>query len=376
VDGTVFIKTITAYASVLSICISPSLQGQERSQGETQTDAHSNHAINVQVEDGSKQIQVSFGERGLLSWISTAFGLVDSLDGKSLDFLEDDCLDTHIGEDLIIGEDSEINCNILMIDGDLTVNGIVHGGVALINGDLSVEGDGRVSGRIQSIGGRGTHNSAGDIGGLDSSHSHQVGFNITKGFNMGWGGEVIKLVAVFGQVLALLLLGLVGSFLLKLGGSYVEDLSTIVEKKTGRTILVGLLVAVLTPPVFLLGVVALAISIVGIPLILLWILVLPAALSLTWLLGILLASKWLGNKILTHGPGFLQDKLSPGQLYHTVPVGLVGLGAPLMLASLFSMVPGTGVLSVVLVVIGMTLQVLTPLVGMGATFLVIKRRIL
>lgn len=193
---------------------------------------------------------------------------------------------------------------------------------------------------------------------------------------MGWGGEVIKLVAVFGQVLALLLLGLVGSFLLKLGGSYVEDLSTIVEKKTGRTILVGLLVAVLTPPVFLLGVVALAISIVGIPLILLWILVLPAALGLTWLLGILLASKWLGNEILTRGPRFFQDRLSPGQLYHTVPVGLVGLGAPLMLASLFSIVPGTGVLSVVLVVIGMTLQVLTPLVGMGATFLVIKRRIL
>ncbi len=373
-----FIKAITVYASALTICISPSLQGQERSQGETETDPHSNHVINVQVEDGPKQIKVSFGERGLLSWISTVVGLVDTLEGKSLGFLEDDCLDTHIGEDLIIGEDTEINCNILMIDGDLTVNGIVHGDVALINGDLSVEGDGRVTGRIRSIGGRGTgtHSSAGDTVGLDSSHSHQVGLNITKDFNMGWGGGVIKLVAVFGQVLALLLLGLVGSFLLKLGGSYVEDLSTIVEKKTGRTILVGLLVAVLMVPVFLLGVVALTISIVGIPLILLWILVLPAALSLTWLLGILLVSKWLGNEILTRGPRFLQDRLSPGKLYHTVPIGLVGLGAPLMLASLFSIVPGTGALSVVLVVIGITLQVLTPLVGMGATFLLIKRRII
>ncbi|MDE0807534.1 MAG: polymer-forming cytoskeletal protein [Longimicrobiales bacterium] len=396
-----FIKTITAYTLIFISSITPSLQGQERSQRETQTtDPHSNHVVDVHVDDGSKQIKVSFGESGLLSWISlkslAAFGLLDT--HEHLNFLEDDCLDAHIGEDLIIGEEAEINCNILMIGGDLTVKGTVSGDVIIIDGDLSIEGDGRVSGEIV---GRhtGTHNSGEDIVGLDSSSPDQegtdqkivrkelrkeirhalkipssIGFTSTNELSLGWGGGVITVLAVFSQILALLLLGLVGSLLLKLRASYVQDLSTTLEDNTGKTILVGLLVTVLTLPVFLLGIVVLAISIVGIPLILLWIITLPAALSLAWILGILLVSKWLGTKILSRESGPFHNRLSPRNLYHTVPTGLVGLQAPLLLASLISIVPGTGALTVLLVVIGTILHSLTPLVGMGAVFLVFKQR--
>ena len=171
-----------------------------------------------------------------------------------------------------------------------------------------------------------------------------------------------------------MVLGLFGALLLSLGNKNINDLMRTIEYEKGKSLFMGLVMVLAVLPVFLGGTLALAVSIIGIPLIFFWILTVPLLFSLASFTGILLVSNWLGTKILTSENAPFRERFSGENLYHTVPVGLIGLQTPFLGATLISIAPMTGLLSGTLLILGGLIQGFVFLVGLGAIFLFVKRK--
>lgn len=91
-------------------------------------------------------------------------------------------------------------------------------------------------------------------------------------------GVIVTAAVIFGIGFVTILFG---------GRKYLEGVADTVRAGAGRSFLVGLAGVFLVVPVFVLGVIALAISIVGIPALLLWVPVFPIACALAVALGYL-----------------------------------------------------------------------------------------
>jgi len=70
-------------------------------------------------------------------------------------------------------------------------------------------------------------------------------------------------------------------------------------------------------------------------------------------------------KLLTSENSPLRERFSAEILYHTVPVGLIGLQAPFLVATLISIVPMTGIHSGVPLILGGLIQALVFLHWLG-----------
>lgn len=93
---------------------------------------------------------------------------------------------------------------------------------------------------------------------------------------------------VFARVITYAVLFFLGFAVVMFGGrKYLEGVADTVRHSTGRSFLVGLAGSFLLIPVFVLGIIALAISIVGIPALLIWIPLFPVAAIAAALLGVL-----------------------------------------------------------------------------------------
>ncbi len=326
--------------------------------------------------------------------------LAAALEGLSLEDVR-----VHIDEDVTVSGDDEVDGTLIVVDGDLEVLGTVRGDVVITGGTLRLGEGGRITGearlsdaRIErengTIGG-GARNvpveapptlddlgDLQDLEGLEEDLRERIRDEIRSALRaeLGERGEgiaILRPLRYVGRGLAGLLRNLVTFGLVLVAGMlavrfFPENLERVLEtgrRSPGRSALVGFAGTFLFLPVWVLGIVALAISIIGIPALLAWIPLFPLASALAIAFGYLAVAAILGEWILRHEvPGL--DMLRPSNRIHSLAVGTAALLIPFALANVVQMAgPWLGFLSGMLLATGWIAATLAATVGLGAILL-------
>ncbi|MEQ1898048.1 MAG: polymer-forming cytoskeletal protein [Vicinamibacterales bacterium] len=251
-----------------------------------------------------------------------------------------------------------IEGDVSVVGGTLTLGpqSVVEGDVSVAGGSVQREAGSRVDGKIEEVGVGGGKGSAtifpGDM--------HRM--------RPSWG-MFARVGSFFGQVWRGTLLLLFALAAVALGGRYVRPMAARVAVEPARSGGVGLLAEVLFVPVLVITIVVLAVSIVGIP----FLLLLPFALVLLLivaLLGFTGVALQLGRGVAGRF-GITSD--SP---YMLTTVGVVSIVALTLVARALAMLGGGffgGFLGGLLGFLGFLVEYVAWTVGFGAALWVLRR---
>lgn len=153
------------------------------------------------------------------------------------------------------------------------------------------------------------------------------------------------------------------------GRPHIEAVADAARRQTARSLLVGLAASFLVVPAFVLGILALVISIVGIPALLLFVPLFPIAVIVAGLLGYLgvahAAGKLLAERRLSGG-----DWFSRGNSYYFVLTGVGLLLAPFLAGHVIQMAgPWLGFMRGLLMFVAVVLTWFALTTGLGAVLL-------
>lgn len=306
----------------------------------------------------------------------------------------------HVDEDVVVDEESVVAGNLVVIGGTLRVEGEVAGDVVVVDGSLEVAESGVIRGEARIADARVRLNRGEIEGGIvdvleeeremerdlrdelreeiraevrrdlrrelrhATSMEHDDGFSIMSPIRpviRGVGGVLEKLMMVF-------VLGLVGAGFLAFAGENMETIATTARRSPGRSAMVGLAGSFLLIPVWILGLVALVVSIIGIPVAVAWAPLFPLAAGLAALLGYLavaqIAGEWLADSQFPW-TGWIR-KSNP---IFTLVGGLIGLLLAFMVGHVTSILPFLDFLSGLLFTVGVIVTAVAILIGFGAVLL-------
>ncbi len=320
----------------------------------------------------------------LLDRTDALAGLAEALDDVDLDDVR-----LSVGEDLTIREGEDVDGTVLVVDGDLEVAGRVRGDVVVVDGDVRLAPGGRIDGDVRYADGTVVDQGGrvdGDIVRVETvdremerrirdeirseirseiraatrDRDHRGDSIVGRAFG-GVGGAL-------GRLFTVLVVAFVGALVVHFAGPNLDAVAETARRTPGRALVVGTAGAFLVLPAFVLGIVALAISIIGIPALILWIPLFPVAVILGGGLGYLAVFRNLGVWVARQRFPYL------GWVRITNPVTLVAGGAlavaaPSIAAELVSVFPWTGALEVVLRTTAFVLSAVVGLMGFGAVLL-------
>ena len=351
--------------------------------------------IQIDVDEGS--VSVSIGDDSslmtvLLGSLNRLGVLEDALEGVG------DDIRLHVDEDVVIAAGSVFEGTIVMIEGTLRVEGGVDGDVVVVGGSLDLRDEGFITGEARMADARVVRNTGEIRGGLVDVLEEERdletelrdllrteirnelrsdlrselrdmtriddSFSIMAPFRpviRGVGGVIEKLIGVF-------LLCLLGAGFLAFAGENLDTIAQTARKAPGRAAMVGFAGSFLFIPVWLLGAVALAISIIGIPVAIAWLPLFPLAACLAAVVGYLAVARNTGE--------WLADSSFPwtGWIKKSNPIftllgGLLGLSLAFMAANVVSIVPFLGILSGLLLAAGAIITFAAIQIGFGAVIL-------
>lgn len=322
----------------------------------------------------------------LLDRTDALAGLAEALGGLDLDDVR-----LSIGDDLFIGEDEVVDATVLVVDADLEVAGRVRGDVVVIEGDVRLAPTGRVDGDVRYSGGTVIDQGArvsGDVvrvapaevaierrvrDEIRSELQREIRSEVreaTRGrrgesfFGRVFGG----LGGAIAQLFMVLVLAIIGAIVTHFAAPNLDAVAETARRTPGRALTVGTAGAFLILPAFVLGIVALAISIIGIPALILWVPLFPVAVVLGGGLGYLAVARNVGIWVSRQRFPYM------GWVRISNPVtlmagGALALASPIIAAELVSVFPWTGALEVLLKVTGYMLGMVATLLGFGSVLL-------
>jgi len=315
--------------------------------------------------------------------------------GETLDGFDFDELLISVGEDLDVVVGETIDKNVLVAGADLNVAGRVNGDVIVIDGSLTIRedaeidgdvrlldarlrNDGEVAGRVQRLREQAREDDL-DLGelreqiradiereierGVDRSYRSNRGFwspfrNVARAV-----GGVFENLLTFGIMIA------IGAVLLHFGGSRMEVIASTARAFPARSAAVGLAGAFLFIPAWILGIIALAITIIGIPVAVAWAPLFPLAVGALAIAGALAVAmnvgEWVGENRIR---GF-EWAARPNTIYR-MAAGLLGVTLIFVAANVLQVAGSLlGFLNGLLTVVGvLAIQAMT-IVGFGAVLL-------
>lgn len=289
----------------------------------------------------------------------------------------------HVNEDVTVAVGETVPTSIIVLDGDLDVEGDVEGSVVIVGGTLRLAEGGRVADNVRLADARFVRDGGAVLGNVadvvrDSDiddreqlrgEIEELRAEVRRNRRSAGGGIAEALGGVIEVLLTVLLVAVLG------GGLAIhfarEELDVITEtarRDPLRAGMVGLAGAFLTIPAWLLGGIALVVTIVGILALPFWIVLFPAAIALAMAVGYLAVSQALGEWIARQRYPRL-DWVRMSNPYSTMIAGV----SVLMLAQLASdLIGAVGFLrfaSLLLALLGGLITVAAVLVGFGALLL-------
>ena len=355
--------------------------------------------FDVQVDASDGTVSISIGNER--SFLRALLGSADRL-GLLPAALEglDSNVRVHVGEDVDIAEGESVSGNLVVIDGDLVIRGEVAGNVVVIGGTVDLREGSEVSGAVRLADARVLGNRGSVREGVveiesDADTDAEEGASAARARlrneirnevrreirveDRGYDEGDSALMAPFRSVaraagglienlLVVLILALVGAAATMFAGDKVDVISETARRAPGRAAMVGVAGTFLLLPVWILGFIALAISIIGIPVAIAWLPLFPLAAAAAAVVGYLAvarnAGEWLAD---SHYPwtGWIR-KSNP---LITMVGGLVGLMALFVAANVLSIVPFFGLVTGLLIAGACIVTFLAVQVGFGAVLL-------
>lgn len=303
----------------------------------------------------------------------------------------------HVGEDVRIESDERVAGSLLVLDGDVAIEGELEGDLLLLGGSLSLGDEARIGGDLRWTDAEGTDEARDRVGGrvvqiqpVPDRPEADLRDEIQREVRAALGAEteaqrpsrpsradrprvLRNLVQGVGQVLQTLLtfgilfgVGLAALYFLP---RHFEIVGRTARNAPGRSAVVGLATGILSFPIWVAGIVLLAITVIGIPVMLLWLPLFPLAVALAATVGFLAVARNAGEWAARgRFQGF--DSLDASRPAIQLAVGLALLLAAFALAGVFHM--GGAWLSIfhgLLSFIGVLLVLLVGTVGLGAVVL-------
>jgi hypothetical protein len=302
------------------------------------------------------------------------------------DELDVDNLRVHVGEDVTVALGETVESTLVVVDGQVRIDGTVNGDVVLLGADADLGPDGRITGSV-------FHEDADIDGDLDGIVGEVDEIDASVGLDApdlpvrptrpnlpdrlsvevdppgpfrSIGRGIAGLVRTF--VTFAIAFG-AGLGILYFFPRNLELVSRAARQSSGKSLLVGFAGIILAIPVWVIGTVLLAISIIGIPLLLVWVPMFPVALAGALVLGAIGIARnvggWVSSRDLSGLSGW--DTSRPALQIGT---GLALLLGAFAVANLFEMAGSWfQVFEVVFTIVAILGCVLVAAVGLGAVIL-------
>ncbi len=311
-----------------------------------------------------------------------------------------DGIRVHVGETVRVEAGEEVEGSILVVDGNLLLDGRVRGDVLVVDGEVQLGEDARVDGDLHWLDVRILGDRAavrGEIRELTARAARteaQLRAELERDLrdslrdalraelqpratpraardaSRGAFRNILSGIAgLFQTALSFVLITAVGLAVLYFFPRHFETVARTAHESTGRAALVGLAGLVLAFPTWILGIVVLAVTIIGIPVMLLWLPAFPLAVALAMGMGYLAVGWNLGRWVSRRSFQGLEG------LDTSRPAAQIGTGVALLLvafalAHLFKMGgPVLGVVPGLLTAMGVVLSMAAVVVGLGAVIL-------
>ncbi len=266
------------------------------------------------------------------------------------------------GEDVRVGRNERVEGDVVAFGGGIDVDGEVTGDVMAFGGTIRLGPDAIVRGDVNAVGGGLERASGAEVNGEVNEVGRGRGRRGDWDFPGAAFGSVWSRVWSFGAtVLRLTVLVLIGLIVAAFGRTALEGIGARTAATPVRSGLIGLAGEVLFVPVLILTVVVLAVSIIGIPLLVL----VPfavLALLLVALVGFIGLAHQLGGRLVAK---FGWNTPGP---YAAVAIGIVAIGALTLLGKLAGLAGGF-FLGAPLAGLGYFVEYVAWTVGFGAALL-------
>jgi len=294
-------------------------------------------------------------------------------------------LRVHVGENVAVALGETVDATLLVVDGEVRIDGTVNGDLILLGADADLGPDARITGSVFHTEADIDGDLDGIVGEVDEIDARTVEVLDDTVVRLGEGDEPNR-VSVGGEPgpfrsIGRGLAGLVRTFVTfaiafgaGLGILYffprnLELVSRAARQSSGKSLLVGLAGLVLAIPLWVIGTVLLAISIIGIPLLLVWVPLFPVAFAGALVLGTIGVARnvggWVSSRDLSGLSGF--DTSRPAL---QIGAGLTLLLGAYAVSNLFEMAGSWfGVFEVVFLIAAIIGCVLAAAVGLGAVIL-------
>jgi hypothetical protein len=301
-----------------------------------------------------------------------------------------------VGEDKVVRAGEELEGTLILVDGDLEVAGIIDGDVILAGGTVRILDGGRITGDLRVVDGE-VARLDGSVGGslldldrgdliesteeevaelreelestrraLEATRERQERSASRQSF-----GVLGHLADVIGDLLknlmTFLVLCVLGVLMVHFQGDRLEVVATTARRATTRSAVVGLAGGFLLVPLWIVGALALAISIIGIPVLLVWVPFFPIAAGLAALLGYLAVARNVGEWVAEQEYRGL-EWIRGSNSFYTVIAGIGALMVPCVASTVVSLL-GLNVLTGLLAFVGSMITLAAAAVGLGAVLL-------
>lgn len=266
-----------------------------------------------------------------------------------------------------VAADEVIEGDVVVASGSLTVLGEVHGDVVVGGGDLVLRAGSVVYGDAVVTGGK-LVNGGKVLGRVQEGSPTRVSgtqsMHVRRGFLSSLGEGWSRLVGLLAMGIVL---GALGLGLSVYGRGYLEQASDVVRRAPLGAVGIGLAANVLVIPAFLAGMLGLTLTLVGIPLLLVFIPMFWTAVSVLAAVGVVAVAYALGQRTAE------RRRAGEGNAFSYLLSGLLVLIAPLVAAQLVGMAPFGGAAGQVFGYVAWTLLWLAASLGAGAVLIVVVR---
>jgi hypothetical protein len=269
-----------------------------------------------------------------------------------------------------VDADERVRGDVVVIGGSLDVEGEVHGDITVIGGSARFGPEAIAHREVTVVGGRVTR----APGARFSRGVNEVSFDMfdlelpTLGalprFRLPRPSEpIVKSLDLVGTIIRLAFVGLLGSLLLLVAGGSAQRVASRVTREPVKAGIVGFLAQLLFVPLLVVGSVLLAVTIIGIPLLVLVPVVVVAALAVM-LLGFTGVAQGVGQ-LVTRGDG--SGRWTAVAVFW---LGLVLLMIPTLSGEALSLAGGSfRVIAITLGLVGFVVEYAAWTTGVGAVIL-------
>ena len=366
-------------------------QALERALTQALEPASAMGATDVSVSD--RQSEGSTLARLLVGSVTRLSVIEDALRGLGPDII------VHVQEDFEVAAGEVVEGTVVVIDGAARIAGEIRGDLVVVDGSVALEEGSLVTGELRMADARMLRNLGSVSGGVvdvlatersetddlrdrlrseirdevrrdlrneirDVTRSSRNGFSFLSPFRSVVGGIGGLIETVF----TILVLGLLGAVAVSFARENIEIVADTARAAPGRAATVGLAGTFLLLPIWILGTVALVVSIVGIPVAIAWLPLFPAAVLIAGLFGYLAVAKNAGEWLADSGYAWT-DWIRKSSPVHAIMGGLVGLMLAFAAAHVLSILPFFGFLSGLLVFVGAVITFAAVQIGFGAVLL-------